>query len=135
MKTIKVLTIFAAAATLSACGNFEWFPPFADTTPPTVTATIASASAPSASTTIFNNRTTHVPSLPATVTFSADEAATIYYTTDGTSPTTASAKVTVSNSTGVTGPSITLTNTILKFFGIDDFSNSAAIQTGTIKSP
>lgn len=129
MKTTKVLTLIAMAATVAACGSFEWFPPVADTTPPTVSASISGNS-------IFNNRTTHVSALPATVTFfSANEPATIYYTTNGTAPTTSSSSVVIPSTTGVAGPSISVTNTILKFFGIDKSSNSSAIQTGTIASP
>lgn len=136
MKTVKTLIFLSTAAALSACGsNFEWFPKVADTTPPTVTATVASSSSPNASTALFNNRTTHLPSFPATVTFSTDEAATIYYTTNGSTPTTASSSVKASTSASVTGPSITVTNTVLKFFGIDTLSNKSSIQTSTIVSP
>jgi hypothetical protein len=129
MEKTKILVLIAIAATLSSCGsNFEWFPKTSDTTAPIVSASIAGN-------TIFNNRTTHVTSLPAIVTFSANEAATIYYTTNGDAPTTSSNSVSVTSSAGATGPAISLTNTILKFFGIDKSSNSSAIQTGTIKSP
>ena len=128
MGKIGILTLIIIAATLSACGNFEWFPEYADTTAPTVSATVAGNS-------IFNNRTTHVTSLPASVTFFSTEAATIYYTTNGNNPDTSSAAIAVSSSGGSAGPSITVTNTILKFFGIDQSSNSSAIQTGIIKSP
>ena len=130
MNKARFLTLTAIAVTLSACGsNFEWFPSVTDSTPPTVTASIAGNA-------IFNNKTTHVTALPATVTFYANEAATIYYTTNGNAPDTSSASVNISDSSGATGPSITLTNTILKFFGRDKSSNSSAIQTGTIvKTP
>jgi len=129
MKTIKILILMVIAATVSACGsNFEWFPKVADTTPPTVSASIAGNA-------IFNNNSTHVTALPATVTFFASETATVYYTTNNSDPTVSSPSVTISTSSGATGPSITVTNTILKFFGIDQLSNKSAIQTGTIKSP
>lgn len=116
------------AATVSACGsNFEWFPKVSDTTGPTVTATVGGIA-------FANNSSTHVPSLPASVTFFTTEAATIYYTTNGDTPTTSSTAVVTSANTAA-GPSISITNTILKFFGIDSLSNASAIQSGTIKSP
>jgi hypothetical protein len=128
MKKFRTPLLILTAATLAACGsNFEWFPKVADTAAPVITATISGK-------TIFNNSTTHV-TLPADVIFSASEAATIYYTTNGTNPTTASASI--DYPAQVTGPSITVTDTILKFFGIDKSSNknSSAIVSGTIKSP
>jgi hypothetical protein len=131
MKTAKTILSVAALLGLTACGsNFEWFPSVPDTTAPTVSAQIAGS-------TIFNNSSTHVSSLPANVIFFANEAATIYYTTNGSEPTTASASVGISSSSGATGPSISVTNTILKFFGIDQSANKnqSATQTGTIKSP
>jgi len=129
MKKISNIALILAAAVLSACGNnFEWFPSYTDTTAPTITASITG-------TTSFRNNTTHVSSLPAIVTFISDEAATIYYTTNGSDPTIASSAVTASANTSVTGPSITITNTILKFFGVDTLSNTSSIQTNTILSP
>ncbi|NJD90250.1 MAG: hypothetical protein FIA91_01830 [Geobacter sp.] len=129
MKKFRTPLLILTAATLAACGsNFEWFPKVEDTAAPVITATISGK-------TIFNNSTTHVSTLPANVTFSATEAATIYYTTNGTDPTTASASI--AYPAQVTGPSITLTDTILKFFGIDKSAskNSSTISSGTIKSP
>lgn len=126
MTTTKVLILIAIAATLSACGDFEWFPKVVDTTPPTVSAFIAGKP-------IFNNGTTHVTAFPASVTFNTTEPATIYYTTSGLEPTTASASVVTTANTAA-GPSI-IARTVLKFFGIDSLSNSSAIQTGTINSP
>ena len=125
MTTTKVLILIAIAATLSACGDFEWFPKVVDTTPPTVSAFIAGKP-------IFNNGTTHV-ALPSSVTFTTTEPATIYYTTSGLEPTTASASV-VTTANSAAGPSISVTDTILKFFGIDSLSNASAIQTGRIKT-
>lgn len=130
-KTARAIMIIAVPLSMAACGdNFEWFPSVTDTTPPTVTATISNNS-------IFDNRTTHVPTLPANVIFSASEAATIYYTTNGNDPSTTSSSVDISTGSGVTGPSISITNTILKFFGVDKSSskNSSAIQKATILSP
>lgn len=58
-----------------------------------------------------------------TVTLSSNETATIYYTTDGTEPTTSSAVY-------AAPISITTTKT-LKFFGKDAAGNSSAVQTLT----
>lgn len=128
MKTIKILFIMIIAAAVSACGsNFEWFPKVTDTTGPTVTATVGGK-------TFTNNSTTHVTALPASVTFFTTEAATIYYTTNGNTPTTSSTAVVTTANTAA-GPSISVTDTVLKFFGIDSSSNASAIQSGTIKSP
>lgn len=130
MNLNKIIPLAATALALSACGsNFEWFPKVEDSTPPTVSATISGQ-------TLFNNHTTHVNSLPATVTFSSSEAATIFYTTNGTDPSTSSASVDVTT-TSVSGPTITITDTILKFFGIDKSAkkNKSTTVTSTIKMP
>lgn len=130
MNLNKIIPLMATALALSACGsNFEWFPKVEDSTPPAVNATISGKS-------IFNNQTTHVTSLPATVTFTSSEAATIYYTTNGTEPTTSSTAIDFV-SASVSGPSITVTDTILKFFGIDKSAkkNQSATITSTIKMP
>jgi hypothetical protein len=130
MKKFCAPILILAAAGLSACGsNFEWFPKVADTTPPVITATVGNSA-------FSNNSTTHVSSLPASVSFTSNEAATIYYTTNGSDPTTSSPAVDAGTSP-VAGPTITLTNTVLKFFGIDKSSNknSSTIHSGTIRSP
>jgi len=129
MRNISIAALFLTAAALSACGsNIEWFPDYSDTSPPIITASISG-------TTSFSNNTTHVIALPATVTFISDEAATIYYTTNGTDPTIASSSVAATANTSTTGPSITITNTILKFFGVDTLSTASSIQRTTILSP
>jgi hypothetical protein len=128
MKKSAILAYISIAGSLVACGsNFEWFPATADTTPPTVTASISGNS-------IFANRTTHVSSLPASVTFFTNEAATVFYTIDGTDPTSTSSSVGVSSG-GSVGPSITTTKTVVKFLGRDQASNNSAIQASTIVSP
>jgi hypothetical protein len=129
MKTISNAALLFITATLSACGStLEFFPDYSDKSAPTITATISG-------TTTFRNNTTHVSTLPATVTFISDEAATIYYTTNGSDPSIASSSITASANTSTSGPSITITNTILKFFGVDTLSNSSTIQRTTILSP
>jgi len=130
----KMIPLMALAATIAACGqpdNFEWFPDVDDTFAPSVSANVAGLS-------IFNNRTTHVSTLPQTVTFSANEPATIFYTTNGSEPTSTSPSVNItSGNASATGPSISITNTVLKFFGIDKATapNQSPTVTGTIKSP
>jgi len=134
MNYIKMIPFMALAATISACGqpdNFEWFPDVDDTFAPAVSASIAGKS-------IFNNSTTHVSTLPQTVTFSANEPATIYYTTNNSEPTTTSASVSIATgNSSATGPTISITNTVLKFFGIDKATtpNQSATVTSMIKSP
>jgi hypothetical protein len=130
MKKISNVAFLLVAAALSACGGstLEFFPDYVDSTAPNITASISG-------TTSFSNNTTHVSALPATVTFSSNEAATIYYTTDGSEPTTASSPITASANTPTSGPSITISSTILKFFGVDKLSNASSIQRNTIVSP
>lgn len=130
MKRVSMPAIVILSATLAACGStdFEWFPKVDDATAPTVIATIGGNA-------LFNNASTHV-TLPAAVVFSATEPAIIYYTTNGSDPTTASPSVDFVTSP-VAGPSISITNTILKFFGIDKSPklNKSEIQKATIFSP
>jgi len=129
MKNIFIAALILTAATLSACGSdFEWFPEYNDSTAPKITASISG-------TTSFSNNTTHVSAFPATVTFISNEAATIYYTTNGSDPTIASSSVTASANTVITGPSMTVTANILKFFGVDTLSNASSIQRTTVVSP
>jgi alpha-tubulin suppressor-like RCC1 family protein/chitodextrinase len=56
-----------------------------------------------------------------TVTLSADETATIYYTLDGTAPTVAS--------TVYTAPIVISTSATLKYFGKDAVGNASVVQT------
>jgi hypothetical protein len=76
-----------------------------DNTPPVTTATPAGGTYTTAQ----------------SVTLAADETATIYYTTDGTTPTTASGKYSV--------PIYIATNTTLKFFAVDLAGNIEGIKT------
>ncbi|MRR39481.1 hypothetical protein EG829_33505, partial [bacterium] len=56
-----------------------------------------------------------------TVSLSADETATIYYTTTGVAPTTASPKY--------TGPVTVTTTTTLKYFAVDAAGNAEAVKS------
>ncbi len=58
---------------------------------------------------------------PVSVTLSADESATIYYTTDGSTPTTSSE--TYQDPLAVSG------DTTLRFFAVDDAGNESAVTT------
>jgi chitobiase/beta-hexosaminidase-like protein len=134
MKKSYIPAVIMMTTALAACGgtDFEWFPRVVDTTPPVVLATISN-------TTFQNNSsaaTVHASPLPATVTFSVNEPATIYYTTNGTDPSTTSPSLEFS-STPVQGPEIPVTRTILKFFGIDKSTsqNKSTTKTITIVSP
>ena len=78
-----------------------------DTVAPVVTATPAGGSYPSGQ----------------SVSLAASEPATIYYTTDGSLPTTAS--------TVYTGPISVTSSTTLKYIGVDTAGNTAAVATQT----
>ncbi|HZV81047.1 MAG TPA: chitobiase/beta-hexosaminidase C-terminal domain-containing protein [Geobacteraceae bacterium] len=133
MNLKKTIPTLAIALTLSACGsNFEWFPPVADTTAPKVSATIEGK-------TFANNTTALVRTLSTTVTFNSNDPATIYYTTNGNEPSTSSPSVNIASSfSSAQGPSIGITNTILKFFGVDkspQLNQSATLTIKIVKSP
>jgi hypothetical protein len=130
MKKISIPLCILVAAALSACGSdFELFPDYVDTSPPTISATVAGKS-------FSNNSTVHVTNLPASVIFTSSEAATIYYTTNGNSPTSTSNSInlTAAGSSTVSAL-ITATNTVLKFFGIDNAGNESNTISGTVVSP
>ena len=63
----------------------------------------------------------YVLTSPQTVGISTNEPATIYYTTDGSTPTT--------SSTVYTSPFQVSTTTVLKFFAIDDAENKGKLKT------
>src|SRR5689334_2068852 len=92
-------------ATLTITINPVNAPP--DTTPPIVTASPVGGT--------YNTA--------KSVTLTANEPSTIYYTTDGSTPTTAS--------TRYTGPITISSTTTLKFFGVDTAGNQEAVQTQT----
>lgn len=62
-------------------------------------------------------------SLPISVTLTADQAAVIYFTTDGTAPTTAS--------TQYTGQIPLSATTTIRYFAIDSAGNTGTVQSGT----
>jgi len=64
--------------------------------------------------------------MPVTLTTATPNPATIYYTTDGKTPTTASAKYVGALAIAVTSAA---TTTTLKFFGVDALGNTEAVQT------
>ncbi len=131
MNPVRIIAISVISFTIAACGSdFEWFPKAEDTTAPTVSAKVSD-------TPLLSNYTTHVSSLPAGVTFTANESTTVYYTIDGNTPTTTSATADITSTAAVSGPSITVSGTTLKFLGVDKSSkkNQSSIQTSYIKSP
>jgi Chitobiase/beta-hexosaminidase C-terminal domain len=121
MKKSFIPPLIILTATISACGmDFEWFPKVTDTTPPVI-----SISGP-----VFKNSTGHAPTQTA-VSFSADEPATIYYTTNSTAAETAFTPIDFESSP-VVGFTINTANTILRFFGIDKSSNNNKSDTKTV---
>jgi len=127
MKKSYIPALIIMAAALAACGgtDFEWFPSVTDTTPPVVT-----VSGP-----VFTNSTGHA-ALPSTVSFSANEPATIFYTTNSSAAEAAFTPIEFSSSP-VAGFTLSAANTILRFFGIDKSANlnRSTTQTITIVSP
>lgn len=87
MKKVSIPACILVAAALSACGSdIEWFPDYIDEVPPVVTGSVGGIN--------FSNNTTIYPSLPNTAslvgTDLVSEPVTIYYTTNGSTPTTSS---------------------------------------------
>jgi hypothetical protein len=116
-----VLLLFAG------CGNnFEWLP---DAGSSASTSSASSATTPAADTTApvtTANPSSKTFSSSFTVALTANEPATIYYTTNGVDPTTTSV-----NGTN-TVPNIPIsTTTTLKFFAVDSSGNKEAIKTET----
>ncbi len=94
-----------SVATAIAAGAAHTVALVTDSTPPVITPSVAGGIYASA----------------RSVTLSANETATIYYTLDGTTPTTASAVY--STALGISA------TTTLKYFGKDTVGNSSAVQT------
>jgi hypothetical protein len=100
---------------------------FRDKTPPTgslydpVTATITLGTVPPVTTAAPIPGT--YASAPVTVTLSANEPATIYYTTDGSTPTTSSAVY--------SNPIPLAATSTVKYFAVDSAGNVEAVNSGT----
>jgi len=122
MKKSYIPALIIMAAALAACGgtDFEWFPKVTDTTPPVVT-----VSGP-----VFTNSTGHA-ALHSNVSLSANEPATIYYTTNSAAADTAFTPVEFSSSP-VVAFTLDAATTVLRFFGIDKSSNLNRSETRTI---
>jgi len=105
--TVKAQKSDAAADFATGTGSLSISAP-ADSTAPTTTASPTGGS--------YNS--------DQSVTLTANEPATIYYTTDGSTPTTSS----TSGSSPVSGISITTTTT-LKFFAKDTAGNTESVKT------
>ena len=122
MKKIYFPLLIVFVATLTACGsNFEWFPKVADTTGPTVSATVGGKT--------FTNSTTYHSTIPpaTSVTLSGTDITsvpvTIYYTTNGSAPTT--------SFTTYTAPIQITDYWALRFFGKDSVGNQSSPITLT----
>lgn len=117
---IKAAVISIGLSLLASCGgNFEWFPEAG-------TATTVPASTDNTAPVTTANPGGKTFSSSFAVSLTADEPATIYYTTSGVDPTTSSAH-------GVnTVPNIPISiTTILKFFAVDSSGNKETIKTET----
>jgi len=124
---IKAAVILISMSLFAGCGSdFEWLPEAStastSATPPATTVTAADNTAPV--TTADPGSKTFSSSF--TVTLTANEPATIYYTTSGVDPTTGSAHG------ANTVPNIPISvSTILKFFAVDSSGNQETIKTET----
>jgi chitobiase/beta-hexosaminidase-like protein len=125
---IKAAVVSITWSLLAGCGSsFEWFPEAgtASTSSTAPTTTVPAAADNTAPVTTANPRGKTFSS-SFTVALTANEPATIYYTTNGVDPTTTSV-----NGTN-TVPNIPIsTTTTLKFFAVDSSGNKEAIKTET----
>ncbi|MCR4420134.1 MAG: Ig-like domain-containing protein [Clostridia bacterium] len=72
---------------------------------------------------VWISPTPYTYSTPQTVSLGADEPATIYYTLDGTNPTTSSSRY--------TAPLVIGATTTIKYLAVDAAGNQSAVQTAT----
>ncbi|MCG8460645.1 MAG: PHB depolymerase family esterase, partial [Holophagales bacterium] len=103
--TLRFFSVDAASNTEAVRTEIYVIDPGGDTTPPVTTASPAGGSYSSA----------------VSVALSADEPATTYFTTDGSTPTTSSAVY--------TAPIPIRVDTTLRFFSVDAASNAEAVRT------
>jgi len=111
---LALLYLLIITGCLGGGGGDSIPPPPEDTTPPVTTADPASG---------FYNTV-------QSVTLTANEAATIYYSTDGNDPAVGGGN-TASGDSPITGISIPEGTTILKFFAVDLTGNNEAIKAET----
>jgi chitobiase/beta-hexosaminidase-like protein len=121
-----ILSVGTVSATFTVNTGTSCSTSSTDTTSPTVTAT------PPGSVLAFG--TYSAATLPISISFSANEAAIIFYTTNNSDPTASSSSFTITAANGTAGPlDITLSGTIVKFFGRDSAGNSSLLQIITYK--
>ncbi|HXE96544.1 MAG TPA: chitobiase/beta-hexosaminidase C-terminal domain-containing protein [Dongiaceae bacterium] len=127
MKPIKSAVISIALSLLAGCGgNFEWFPDAGTSSTSSTSSTTTVPAADNTAPVTTANPAGKTFSNAFTVTLTANEPATIYYTTNGVDPTTTS--INGAN----TVPNIPIsTTTTLKFFAVDSSGNKEAIKTET----
>jgi hypothetical protein len=111
-QVLLLLSVLAAAAILVGCkqGKDEWVAPATDSTAP-----VTVADPPGGT---YGD--------PLAVNLISNESATIYYTTDGSTPTTDN--YTGQGDSPVTGISISA-DTLLKFFAVDGTGNEESVKT------
>ena len=127
-RIIIATVLFLALATCIKV--FGWVPPTeaAETTLPVINAEVNG-------TVLVTSTSNHVI-LPATITFTADKPVTIYYTTNGTDPTTATTTLSriEADSGTATGPTINSIDSVLMTIGEDRDGNLTSVQSYTFFS-
>ncbi len=132
MNIQKIIVAVILLITLAVYSNrFTWFSPAeaSDTAPLEIKARAGGIALVSGAA----NQVT----LPANITFTANEPATIYYTTNGTDPTTATptfSKI-VTSGYAATGPTINGIDSILVTLGEDAAGNLTSVKSYTFFTP